>query len=196
MKKLLSLGLILGVCGSFMVGCTKKLSDEEMIECKKYEDKLADDLYMLNYLVEEMVENSNNVNGYKPILGNKKLIHGYEEKINNISLEKLELYHKNLKEYKKIEDNNFQDVKYKYLLGQRKLAYCKEIISLCEDKNISLEDQLKIQNLGVLSTIIANKNDEDSFAHSEKLINLQTQMDEKYKLDSNELYLLQEVINK
>lgn len=191
MKKILSLGLILGLCTSFMVGCTKKMDESRMIECKKYEDKLPDTLETLDYIAKEMADNCDNFNGYKSILSNQEWISTYDEEIKSLSLEDLELYHENLKKYNDVKDDNFQDVKYLYLLCQRKLSYCKEIISLCEDKEISSEDELKIQKLGTLSSIIANKDAEDSFAHSKKLIELQKQMDEKYKLDSDELYLLQ-----
>lgn len=178
-----------------LVGCSNKMSDTEMIECKKYKDSLPDNLSTVDYLVKEMVDNSSNMNGYKPILSNETWVETYDKNLNEISLENLELYHKNLKKYKNVENDNFQNIKYLYLLSQRKLSYAKEIISLCKDKDISSEDKLKIQNLGILSSIVANENDEDAFATSKKLIALQSEMDKKYKIDSNEIYLLQEIIN-
>ena len=177
------------------VGCTKKMTDSEMIECKKYEDKLDDNLFVLNSFVNNMVGNSGNVNGYKAIVKDETWIDTYEENVNKISLDKLELYHNNLQKYKDVKENDFDNVKYKYLLCQRNVSYAREIISLCEDKIITPEESLKIQKLGTLSNIIANENDEDAFAHSEKLIKLQKEMDDKYGTDSNELYLLQEMIN-
>lgn len=177
------------------VGCAEKMSDGEMIQCKKYEDKLDDNLLKLNFVVNGMVNESEKIYGYRSIVRDKSLIDIYEENVNKISLDRLELYHENLKKYKNVKNDDFQDVKYKYLLCKRNVAYAREIISLCDDEEISSEESLKIQKLGTLSNIIANENDEDSFAHSEKLIKLQKEMDDKYGTDSTELYLLQEMIN-
>lgn len=44
-----------------------------------------------------MLDNSNNVNGYKPIFSNKRWIDTYDRAVNKISLKKLKLYHENLK---------------------------------------------------------------------------------------------------
>lgn len=191
-KIAIGLALLLSIT---TVGCTKRMSDSEMIECKKYEDEIEDNLFTLNFLVNDMVKDTEKVYGYKPILGNKTWIDRFEENVNEVSLDNLKLYHENLKKYKDVKDDNFENVKYNYLLCQRNIAYAREIISLCEDKIITSEESLKIQKLGTLSGIIANENDEDALAHSEKLIELQKEMDDKYELDSTELYLLQEMIN-
>lgn len=191
-KMIIGLTLVMSIT---TIGCTQKMSDTEMIVCKTYEDKLEDNLFVLNSFVNEMVDNSQNVSGYNTILSNKEWINKYDEKINNVSLDDLELYHKNLKKYKNVKDDDLENIKYLYFLCQRKLSYSKEIIELCEDKEISSEDLLKIQKLGILSGIVANANDSDTFANSEKLIKLQKEMDDKYGMDSAELYLLQEIIN-
>lgn len=191
-KIAIGLALILSIT---TVGCTEKMSDSEMIKCKKYEDELGDNLFTLNSLVKGMFEQSEKIYGYRSILKDETWIDRFEENVNEVSLDELELYHENLKKYKDVKDDNFEDVKYKYLLCQRNISYAREIISLCEDERITSEESLKIQKLGTLSNIIANENDEDTFAHSEKLIQLQKEMDDKYGTDSTELYLLQEMIN-
>lgn len=198
MRRMLSLGLFMIICSSFMVGCSNKMSMDKMDRYKQQESDLESDLESAVDVLDDIIFNSNMIwvtdnqkeidKEWSKILDKEKSIKKIENNLQKISLNKLLKYHNYMVEYKgttqEKEDNEFIVANYQYLLIKRKLAYSKEIISLYEDSNLSAKEYEKIEDIKFLSNYFL-EDDEDEFPKDTK--KLQNDLDEKYSLDSKTL---------
>ncbi|MDU6996603.1 MAG: hypothetical protein E6356_17245 [Terrisporobacter othiniensis] len=198
MKKILSLGLFIIISCGFMIGCQSKMSEEEMDNLKNQESLIysssTDILTILcdtiDYSYELFADNSKEIidANKNRILNTSEDVEMYEKALDNISLDNLKNYHNYLVEYKgttqEQEDIEFNEIKYKYLLSRRQLAYTKEIIELCSNDNLSKEVFDRIKNIKILQENVISENDNDK----KEVIELQNELDNKYKIDSKELY--------
>lgn len=198
MRRMLSLGLFMIMCSSFMVGCSNKMSMDKIGECEQQENDLESDLESATDIFKSIDINSDIIwstddqkeidKAWGRISDKEESIKEIEDNLKKISLNKLLKYHNHMVEYRgttqEHEDNEFIRVNYQYLLTKRRLACSKEIISLYDDGNISEEEHNKIIKIGILSCLYL-KYDEDSTMNDVQI--LQRDLDEKYSLDSKTL---------
>lgn len=206
MKKILSIGLFIIICCGLMVGCKSKMSEEEMENLKNQESLIhsssTDTLTILcdtiDYSYELFADNSKEIidANKNRILNTSKDVKMYEDALDNISLDNIKNYHNYLVEYKgttqEQEDIEFNEIKYKYLLSRRQLAYTKEIIELCSDDNLSKEVFDRIKNIKILQENIISENNNDK----KEVVELQNELDKKYGIDSKELYDIESKVKK
>lgn len=204
MKKILSLGLFMIICCSFMVGCSNKMSIDEIDKYEEQENNIKSDLNTSSEILKSIITYSDIIWAvddqkeidelYKKMLGKQDLIKETEDDLDRVSLNKLLKFHNYMVEYKgttqEKEDNEFISINYQYLLAKRRLAYSKEIISLYDDGTLSEEEYKKIENINYLSNNYLN----DDFKKDIKT--LQDKLDEKYSLDSKTLRELSDKLNK
>lgn len=165
MRKLLSLGLILVLCGS-LVGCSK-LSEEKIEQCKEYEELLdvttqdVDETY--NDIYERAVTNDDMGYGeIKPVatIGENAVICD-ENDLNEVSMDDLKKYHDYLVEYRETtqeeEDNNFIITKSKYMRSMLTLSYANEILSLYEDEELNKDDIDMIRKIDEVKNMAVNE---------------------------------------
>lgn len=204
MKKILSLGLFIIICCSFMVGCSNKMSIDEIDKYEEQENNIKSDLNTSSEILKSIITYSDIIWAvddqkeidelYKKMLGKQDLIKETEDDLDRVSLNKLLKFHNYMVEYKgttqEKEDNEFISINYQYLLAKRRLAYSKEIISLYDDGTLSEEEYKKIENINYLSNNYLN----DDFKKDIKA--LQDKLDEKYSLDSKTLRELSDKLNK
>lgn len=204
MKKILSLGLFMIICCSFMIGCGNKMSIDEIDKYEEQENNIKSDLNTSSEILKSIITYSDIIWAvddqkeidelYKKMLGKQDLIKETEDDLDRVSLNKLLKFHNYMVEYKgttqEKEDNEFISINYQYLLAKRRLAYSKEIISLYDDGTLSEEEYKKIENINYLSNNYLN----DDFKKDIKT--LQDKLDEKYSLDSKTLRELSDKLNK
>lgn len=204
MKKILSLGLFMIICCSFMIGCSNKMSIDEIDKYEEQENNIKSDLNTSSEILKSIITYSDIIWAvddqkeidelYKKMLGKQDLIKETEDDLDRVSLNKLLKFHNYMVEYKgttqEKEDNEFISINYQYLLAKRRLAYSKEIISLYDDGTLSEEEYKKIENINYLSNNYLN----DDFKKDIKA--LQDKLDEKYSLDSKTLRELSDKLNK
>lgn len=204
MKKILSLGLFIIICCSFMIGCSNKMTIDEIDKYEEQENNIKSDLNTSSEILKSIITYSDIIWAiddqkeidelYKKMLGKQDLIKETEDDLDRISLNKLLKFHNYMVEYKgttqEKEDNEFISINYQYLLAKRRLAYSKEIISLYDDGTLSEEEYKKIENINYLSNNYLN----DDFKKDIKA--LQDELDEKYSLDSKTLRELSDKLNK
>lgn len=195
MKKILSLGLFMIICCSFMVGCKNEMSRDEI---DKYEEQESEIKYCLKTAGETLdsiitysdliwsIEDQKEIDDlYSKMTDKQDIIGQAVRNLNEISLNKLLKFHNYMVEYRgttqEKEDNEFMSMNYQYLLAKRRLAYANEIISLYSDGNLSSEEYDIIQNIDYLSS---NYLDDDA---NKKIKTLQDELDKEYSLDSKEL---------
>lgn len=144
MKKILSLGFILVLCGSLMMGCGNvKLTEDEVEKCRKYESDLvmtierAEDTYnsivtgvdAINSSIESGFGNPD----YLIELDNNS-IEATKSYVNEVSIEDLENYHNYLVDYegsdKDEEYERFIMYKSLHMGGNVELAFASQIMDL------------------------------------------------------------------
>lgn len=206
MKKILSLGLFIIISCGLMVGCSNKISEEDVDNLKNQESSVysnSTDIFTMlcdtiDYSYELFADNSKEIidaNKHR-ILNTSEDVEMYEKALDNISLDNLKNYHNYLVEYKgttqEQEDINFNKMKYTYLLSKRQLAYTKEIIELCSNDNLSKEVFDRIKNIKILQENIISENNNNK----KEVIELQNELDKKYDIDSKELYDIESKVKK
>lgn len=206
MKKILSLGLFIIICCGFIVGCQSKMSEEEMDNLKNQESLIhsssTDILTILcdtiDYSYELFADNSKEIidANKNRILNTSKDVKMYEDALDKISLDNLKKFHNYLVEYKgttqEQEDIEFNEIKYKYLLSRRQLAYTKEIIELCSNNNLSKEVFDRIKNIKILQENVISENNNNK----KEVMELQNELDKKYNTNSKELYDIESKVKK
>ena len=167
MKRIFSLGLVLGLCGSLIVGCSNSMSDDDLEKCKEYEEYLglysqnADEIY--DRLIELTTESEDMGDGDKSVLinGEKYKIISAKNDLNQVSLKDLEKYHDYMVEYRgttqEEEDTSFLVTKYSCMKALLNLEYANAIVSLYEDGNISDEDLNMINNINEVRSLPVNE---------------------------------------
>lgn len=190
MKNLLSLGLILVLCGS-LVGCGK-LSEEKIEQCKEYEklldvrsediDKTYDDIYKRAVTNDDM--------GYgkiEPIITiGENAITNDENDLNEVSMDDLKKYHDYLVEYKETtqeeEDNNFIITESKYMRNMLTLSYANEILSLYNGEELSKDDIKMVEKIDEVRNMPVNKH----LAEGGELNKIRTSVYERAGIDYDE----------
>lgn len=167
MKRIISLGLVLGLCGSLMVGCGNSISDDDLKNCKEYEENLelysenANEIY--DKLIELTTESEDMGDADKKVLitGEKYKIINAKDDLNQVSLRDLEKYHDYMVEYRgttqEEEDISFLLTKYGRMKTLLNLEYANAIVSLYEDKDISDEDLSIINNIDEVRSLPINE---------------------------------------
>lgn len=198
MKKILSLGLFIIICCSFMVGCNSKMTRDEIDKYEEQESTIEYGLKTASEKLDSVVAYSNLIwntedkktidDLYQKMSGNLDSINEVEQKLNKISLDELSNFHNYMFEYKgttqEKEDNKFMRIKCQYLLAKRKLAYADKIIDLYSDGTLSSEEYDKIKIIEFIS------DDPSNGSSNENVKKLQQELDKEYFLDSKELYEL------
>lgn len=198
MYKKLSLGLFIIIFCSFVVGCSNKMSMDEIDGYEERENNIKSDLSTASDILDDIISYSDTIwmtedqkeidKIYNNMLEKQDLIKEIEDNLNKIQLNKLEEFHNYMVEYKgttqEKEDNEFRGINFQYLLAKRRLAYSKEIISLYDDGTLSEEEYGKIEDIDFLSSYYL-KDDDDTFKKDTR--DLQNSLDKKYSLDSKTL---------
>lgn len=198
MKKILSLGLFIIICCSFMVGCNKKITTDEINKYEKQELTIEYGLKASSEKLDSIISYSNLIWNtedqktvdelYQKMHDNLDFINQVSKDLNEISLDELSDFHNYMVEYRgttqEKEDNKFMSVKYQYLLAKRTLAYADKIINLYSDGNLSSEENDKIKIIEFISEDLSNG------SSNENVKKLQQELDKEYFLDSKELYEL------
>ena len=203
MRKLLSLGLILVLCVS-VAGCSKKMSEEKIVEFETVEQKIEDtmsavenigELAYMEYMM--LYQDENKEGDYQHENDRVKLLDyldTYESGIENISTDELEKYHTYLVDYKEANKNeeqyNFLVKKYELLRSNRLIAYSREILNSYEGGIIDISCLSRVIKLNELMTNVYV----DDFSTPAHLVSIQSEIDEKYGLDVKELYDVQQEI--
>ncbi|WP_419726217.1 hypothetical protein [Terrisporobacter petrolearius] len=199
MKKILSLGLFIIICGSFMVGCQSKMTRDDIDKYEEQENKIEYNLKTASETLNSVITYSDLIwsiedqkeidDLYRKMADNQDTIDQAERDLNKISLNKLLNFHNYMVEYRgttqEKEDNKFMSMNYQYLLAKRRLAYADKIISLYSDGTLSSDEHDRIQNIDYLSTNYLNDD------MNKNIKTLQDELDKEYSLDSkglSELY--------
>lgn len=198
MKKILSLGLIVGLCIS-VVGCSKKMSVDEIEECSKTESHIEMYYSKTSITFESLMKRFKLAligTGEVDIEGAEKDISELNEckiMIDELKLNDLKKYHDYMVEYKGStqgeEDYKFIEKNYEYLTSKRLLAYTEEIESYLKDDELSTQELVNVKGLKKLwFGAISFDND----VVDEVLKTFQFDLDKKYGIDSQELYDIQQ----
>lgn len=194
MKKILSLGLILGLCGSLMVGCGK-MSREDIDEYGRQEDSINYNLNNASETLDNIILYSSLIWGIddqkridefcKKLTNYQKEINELTKDLNKISLDELSKFHDYMVEYKgttqEEEDIKFMVIKYNFLLAKTKLAFADKIMNLYKDGSLSYEDNEEIKMIESIS-------DDPSYKISDdEAKKIRQELDKDYFLDSKEL---------
>lgn len=200
MKKLLSLGLVLVLCGS-LTACGNKMSVEKIDEYKKQEDDITSYYNKTHDMIEDVKENTDIIwesddkeeqeDAYIKISDNVDVINEYARELKKISLDKLQEFHNYMVEYKGTtqseEDYNFIKINYNYLMAKRRLAYLDKIMSFYKDGVLGADECIMIDDIATLSNVVINEEGKVE----KNLKDLQFELDEEYGLDSESLYELE-----
>ena len=203
MKKILSLGLFIIICCSFMVGCSNKMTDEEMDKYCDYESEIESmnmDSNQIKKRVDEYIEkfdipdiqytlriNSGDLERYKDELKE------YNEKLNSMDVSKFKKFYENVSEYrgsnKKEEQDNYENTKKKIFDIKRKFAYYSEIIPYISDNEITESESKEIKQLQELSLYHIDNETLEMFPtrFTDEDIKKQNDIYEKYNINEEEL---------
>lgn len=203
MKKILSLGLSIVICCSFMVGCNSKMSNEEMDKYCDYESDIKSmnmDSSQIKKRVDEYIEkfdipdiqytlriSSDDLKRYKEELKESN------DKLNGMDISKFKDFYENVHEYrgtnKKEEQDNYENTKKKIFSIKRNFAYYSEIIPYILDDKITESERKEIKQLQELSLYHINDKTLEMFPtrFTDEDIKKQNDIYEKYNINEEEL---------
>lgn len=187
MKKLLSLVLVLGLCGNLMVGCSNKKQEKEtneVVNLLNIEKESSDNL------IEEIFNLKIYGNDYAEIDKHEKFM--YIGGIKNAKIFSSDMYNRIIKVSFKDFEESSQDIDlstYNYLKIIKDHAFISEMYKCTEDEDLSKEDFEYIHDLMFVYAHYGQEYFED------KHIEIQESIDEAYELNPNKINKLEEELD-
>lgn len=201
-KKLITLSVSIFI-GMSIVGCSNKMSDEEMNKYCDYESDIESmnmDSNQIKKRVDEYIEkfdipdiqytlriNLDDLARYKDELKESN------DRLNSMEIGEFKKFYENAPEYrgssKKEEQDNYENTKKKILNIKRKFACYSEIIPYILDDKITENERKEIKQLQELSLYDINDETLEMFPtkFTDKDIKKQNDIYEKYNINKEEL---------